>query len=80
MGRLLSSLIFIAALLFAGLFAYYGTIEPCEMLAEERKGLVERLVGGDVKKKAWSECAAELPEEWWENFTSLWSKRPAADL
>ncbi len=80
MGRLLRNLFLVVIVVGVGVFAYYGTVDPCEILAEERKGrLVERLIGGDVRDDGWSSCAAELPSEWWEKVERLWSDRPAAD-
>ncbi len=79
MSRFINSVIVSAGVTAFLLYAYYGSIDPCVMLDYERKGLLERWFEKNPEEMSASECAAELPGEWWKTAQAFWEGRPAED-
>ncbi len=79
MLKIIRNLLLLLALLVLGLYIYYGTVDPCAMLAEERTGLLDRLTRKSPEDMTALACAGELPEHWVDAVQDIWRDRPAEE-
>ncbi len=66
MIRILLALIIVLAAAYGGLTFYYGSGDPCEMLAQEQDGLLDELARAVTEEPSRRECVDELWREWFE--------------
>jgi len=66
MIRLIIVLIVLVAAAYGGLTFYYGSGDPCEMLAKEQEGTFEDLARIFSEDPTTRQCVDELWREWFD--------------